>query len=477
MENIIQQIVIETAKNFLNYFESNGMCALDRMTEDLRLISDDMAARILSAIIQASDESLCDAKEERKADGITIRERGVPRTLLTALGLFTYKRTYFDTEAGQVFLLDNILGVSPYERIDAGVSAKLVNTAATHSYGRSAAIIAGDKVSRQSVRNKILNTGEVAYVPEPADYTPEILHIFADEAHISLQNGTKTILPLVTVCAGKRRVCSGRNALIDPLHVHGYGMDKATLWDYVYALCAEKFDLDRVTKVYIYGDGASWIKGGLDVFLNAVYSLDAFHFKKRMRSLFSGEVGSQFTLAAHTAIKKDDKKSFETTAQEMMALALSTIPEGSAREKKAESIIDNIGYILTNWDAIQNSRLPDIIGSCTEAIVSHALAERFSRGPMGWSKNGLAKMAMIRVFVLNGGEIMPADTLAWKYSDKRLRVADKMEKYEDIVRLQQDEIFKDAKNWRWFKVDCKISGKITGTKVALDALSKLRNVI
>jgi len=476
MENIIQQIVTETALNFLNYFEVNGLGSLDKMTGDLKLISDNMAVQTLAAFIKSADKSVCDAKKERKQDGVKVHQRNVSRTLFTALGNFTYERTYFDTEFGKVYLLDSILGVNPYDRIDAGVSAGLVNTAAIHSYGRSASIVTGDNVSRQSAWNKAMNTGEVAYIPERVQCTPGALHIFADEDHVSLQDGTNTIVTLVTVCAGKQSVSKGRNELIEPFHVQGYGMDKDTLWEYVYALCAIKFDMDLVGSVFIYGDGAAWIKGGMDVFPNAIYSLDTFHFRKRMRSLFSGEIGSKSTLKAFAAVSNDDKASFETTANAMLIELMDTMPEGRAKDKKAESVNDNIGFILNNWDAIQNSRLPGVIGSCTEAMVSHVLSERFSRNPMGWSKKGLSKLAMVRIYVLNGGEVTPEDTISWKHSDRRNRVADKIEKYDNIVKLQHEDIFKDAKYWRWFERNNMISGKTTGTKVVLDALGKHRNV-
>jgi len=476
MEDIIQQIVTETAINFLHYFEVNGISALDRMADDLKLISDDMTARTLAAFIESADKSICEAKKQRKQDGVKIHQRNVPRTLFTALGSFTYKRTYFDTESGKTYLLDNILGVNPYDRIDAGVSARLVNTAAMYPYGRSASIVAGGNVSRQSAWNKTMNTGEVAFLPERAGCTPETIHIFADEDHVPLQDGSNTIVPLVTVCAGKQPVSKGRNELIEPFHVQGYGMDKETLWGYVYALCAEKFDMDLVGRVFIYGDGAAWIKGGLDIFPDAVYALDTFHFRKRMRSLFSGEIGSIFTLKAYAAVSNDDKASFEATAKEMMAALLDAMPDGRAKERTAESVNDSIGFILNNWDAILNSRVPGVIGSCTEAMVSHVLSERLSRNPMGWSKKGLSKMAMVRVYALNGGVVTPADTVTWKHSYRRNRVADKIEKYDNIVKLQQEHIFKDAKYWRWFERDRMISGKTSGTKVVLDALGKIKNV-
>jgi hypothetical protein len=476
MENIIQQIVKETALNFIHYFEDNGLSTIDKMTEDLKLISEDMARQTLSAFIESADKSICDAKEERKQDGVTVHQRNVSRSLYTALGNFSYNRTYFDTGFGKVYLLDSILGVNPYDRIDAGVSAKLVNATALHSYGRSASIITDGNISRQSAWNKVMNTGEVAYIPDRVDNTPKALHIFADEDHVSLQDGTNTIVTLVTVCSGKQTISEGRNELVEPFHVQGYGMDKDTLWGYVYALCAEKFEMELVSNVFIYGDGASWIKGGLDVFPNAIYSLDAFHFRKRMRNLFSGEIGSKYTLKAFTAISNDDKVSFETTARAMLSALLDTMPEGYTKMKKAARINDNIGYISNNWESIQNSRLPNVIGSCTEAMVSHVLSARLSRNPMGWSKKGLSKMAMLRVFVLNGCEVSPADTISWKHSDRRNRVVNKLEKYENIVQMQHDEIFKDVKSWRWFESENMISKKTTGTKVALDALGRLSNV-
>jgi len=476
MEKIIHQIVSETVVKYLEYYETTGIVSLDKMSEALKELSDEMALQMLSAFIESADRSICESKSERKNDGITVHERNVPRTVFTSLGSFTYPRSYFKTPVGMSYMLDEMLSVSPYERIDAGVSAKLVNAAALHSYGRSASIVCGDKISRQSAWNKAMNTGEVAYIPEQSQETPETLHIFADEDHVSLQHGNNTIVPLVTVCAGKRAVSKGRNELIEPFHVHGYGLDKETLWNYVYALCAVKYDMSKIEKVHIYGDGASWIKSGTETFSNAIYLLDAFHYRKRMRSLFSGELSSRFALSTYDAIARNDIASFESKVMSLKSLILEKMPDSKARERKLKSIVENSGYILNHWEAIQNTKISGVIGSCTEAMVSHVLSERLSRNPMGWSKRGLSKMAMFRVFVINGGKIEAIDTLSWKYSDKRERVASQVEKYDKIVKLQHDEIFKDAKNWTLFNYDNKISGKTTGSKVALDALGKLRNV-
>mgnify|MGYP000920430634 FL=1 len=435
MRTIIQQILSKATDKFLNYYEENGMKPIALMAEDIKNISDGMAKEIVTTFIESADKSICEAKAERKTDGIKIHEKNVTRTVYTALGDLTYHRTYFNVPGGRSYLLDNILGVTAYERIDSGVSAKLVNHAAIHSYGRSADIVTDGQISRQSVRNKVLNTGEVAYVPEKAEDTPEILHIFADEDHVNLQEGRNAIVPIITVCGGKRYVCKGRNELAEPFHVQGYGMKSRTCWEYVYALCAKKYDMDRVKQVYIYGDGAGWITGYTEVFPDALYVLDEFHFKKRMRGLFAGELCTPFSLAAHRAIQRDDKVLFDRIIQQMLIEVEEKMAEGKERAGKIKRIKENAAYILKHWDGVQNRKRSDTIGSATEAMVSHVLSARLSRNPMGWSREGLSKMSMIRIYVVNGGKIEPKDTVAWKHNSDKCTVITELKKYEAIVKV------------------------------------------
>jgi len=476
METIILQIVQETVRKFMESYEINGIHDLAGMAERFKSISDGMARDVLRTFISSADDALRNAREDRMGDGVKIRESNVPRVLFTALGEFGYNRTYFDTPYGREYILDNILGVTAYERIDSSVNAKLVNHAAMYSYGKSADIVTGGQISRQSVRNKIMNTGEVVYMPEKAKTTPEILHIFADEDHANLQNGKNTIVPLITVCEGKRLVSKDRHELTEPFHIQGYGIKPETLWEYVYALCAQKYDMERVKQVYVYGDGASWIAKFTDVFPGAMHVLDEFHFKKSMKRLFAGEICSQFSLPAYGAVSRNDKAGFDKIIQNMLNEIDEKMMAGKERTARIKAIMENAGYITGHWEATQNMRLAETIGSCTEAMVSHVLSTRISRNPMGWSKEGLSKMSMIRVFVINGGKIEPADTIVWKQNHDKHSVIDKLEKYDAIVKKQQEEILKGAKNWRWFETDDLISGKTTGTRVALDALGSTRKV-
>jgi len=477
MENIILQIVQEKSKKIIEYFQSHGVCGINQMAEELKRLSEEMALEMLTAFIGCADEAICEAKAQRKSDGIKVHERRVPRTTFTVLGEMTYQRTYFDMPNGErKYILDDVIEVAPYERIDSGISAKLVNTAAMYSFGRSADIVTGGQISRQSVRNKIMNTGEVLHIPAKAKKPPEALHIFADEDHVHLQRGGNAIIPLITVCEGKRRLSEGRNELIEAFHVQGYGIKPENFWEYVYALCAEKYDIEHLGKIYIYGDGASWILTGFDYFTSAMHILDEFHFKKRLKKLLAGEICASYAGVIHRVISDNDPARFEKIIDKMLLAVNEKLPEGKVRTGRIKALNDNSKYIRKFWEAIQNMKTPDSIGSCTEAMVSHVLSERFSRSPMGWSKQGLSKTSMIRVFVLNGGKIQPTDTLAWKKYSNKNSVITTHKKYEAIIKAQHDKLFKDVNSWRWFETESQISGKTTGTSVALDALGRMRNV-
>jgi hypothetical protein len=476
MENIILQITVETVKKIIEYYQENGLEAIPQMAEELKKLSDGMAVAMLEAFISSADKALVDAREERMGDGIKIRQSGVSRTLYTALGALTYKRTYFDVKDKREYILDRILGVEAYERVDAGVSARLVNEAAKVSYGRSAEIVAGGQLSRQTVRNKVMNTGEVAHVPCRSANPPESIHIFADEDHVSLQNGKNAIVPLVTVCEGKRGVSEGRSELIEPFHMQGYGIEKASLWEYVYALCNEKYDMSKVGSVYLYGDGAGWIESGLGVFPGATRVLDEFHLKKKLRRLLAGDIGQALAPRARSALAKGDKEKFKETANWIGDVTERLMPDGKELAGRLKAIRDNSSYILTHWEAIRNLKLPGGIGSCTEAMISHVLSERLSRNPMGWSKAGLSKMAMIRVYVMNGGKIEAADVTAGKWEKHKGAVISNIEKYEGIVKKQQEEALKGMKDWGMFECERMIPGKPEGTRVALKLLGKRRKI-
>jgi len=477
MRNSIQQIMSDSFEKIMDYYDTEGIGAIYVMAKALMIISYEMVRKIIRVFIEEADRALCEeAKKERKADGLTIKERGVERTIHTFLGDLTFKRTHFkDKNGGYVYILDHILGIDAYERVDAGVSAEMVNVSSSHSYGESALIVTSGQISRQTAWKKMQEVGEVAYVPERSKDTPEVLHIFADEDHVNLQDGKDTQVPLVTYCAGKKYVSKDRNALIDPVHIQGYGLTPEKHWSYVYSLMAEQYDMKKVRLIFIYGDGANWIKTGFDFFPDAVHVLDEYHLEKRLKSFLSGEICGVFAKRVRDAVARGNAADFQALFYKIEDAVIKGMEPGKGMAKKLKALRSDGAFLLAHWQAILNGRHPLAIGSCTEALVSHVLSKRLSRDPLGWSVSGLAKLSMVRVFCLNGGVVMPWDIGADKTNERK--VINNIKVYEDIVTKQHDEVFKGWRDWTWFDKDDTnlISRKTTGTKVAVYDLLKMRD--
>jgi hypothetical protein len=476
MEHIIHQLVRDFTSAILDETGNFATAGIGETTDRMLRLCKDHAAAIASAALEEMDRTLRAEKPSRKEDGLVIQERDVLRSPLTAIGQLPFRRTYYEDrkDGGYVFLLDHIIGLESYERVCAHLSAKLVQAASGMSFDKSRLSITEGAVSRQTVRNKLLRTAELAFVPEKKGSTPEVLHIFADEDHVAMQSGKSRNVNLVTVSEGSKEVCKGRNGLIDPMHLQGYRIKPEELWGYVAALCEEKYDMPEVKKVYIHGDGADWIKGGTERFMDAVHVLDAYHFNKYMKKLTVGPVCEGYRMVIWKAVKDKDKAGFNRLIGDLVE-EMTRLNEEGVLTKKVMSVRDAGNYILSNWDAIQLRRNPGMQGSCTEAMVSHVLSERLSRNPMGWSEDGLAQMSMLRVYVSNGGCVSEGDMgLSPRCEDRQ--APRYIERYKGLVEAQECEVMSKRRDWGLFEKSSFTMGLVSGTKRAYDSLAKTRYV-
>lgn len=100
----------------------------------------------------------------------------------------------------------------------------------------------------------------------------------------------------------------------------------------------------------------------------------------------------------------------------------------------------------------------DVIGSCTEAQVSHVLSQRLSRNPMGWSEAGANAMTSLRVYVKNGGMVTTED-----FVRKEKRSSELSQHADEIIRSLLD--FKLDRSV--FERDRPRYGKVTHISVIL----------
>ena len=162
-------------------------------------------------------------------------------------------------------------------------------------------------------------------------------------------------------------------------------------------------------RIVLHSDGAKGMKKASEKLMNVVYVMDEFHIVKHLKRLCAGEIGKKYRLARQTCIESGNKEGMRDIKERMLEEVKNYEKTESRIAKEQRRIKEEISYFINNWEAIETRKLGDETGSCTEAQVSHILSERLSRNPMGWSKGGLAKMAMIRIYVKNGGTVTAAD--------------------------------------------------------------------
>ena len=346
------------------------------------------------------------------------------KKMLCSLGEFTYKKTLFKNKktGERTYLLDHYLGIESFARLTEDAQAKMLEEAVQTSYRRAGESTSlTDNVSKGTVKNRLheLQFPKAEY-PEKRKKV-EYLYIDADEDHVPLQfieskgdlktdrngrtiNNVQTKLVYVYEGIEPEAPGSKRYKLVNAHYFSGVyeGKDNENLWEEVYEYIENTYDLDSVKKIYLNADGGSWIKAGKIKIPGIVSVLDEYHINKYLTSMTthlydSAEDGRNLL---RDVIRRGTKMEFVEAVERL---------KDYAEDINAVYRIETgAAYIMSNWTAakIRLNRSTGVIGSSTEGHVSHVLASRMSSRPMGWSKCGADKMARLRAYHWNGGNML-----------------------------------------------------------------------
>lgn len=342
---------------------------------------------LLTACYEQKDAELLADKAGRKEAGLVVERHGDVRQVVTQLGVVSYRRTYYASRSGgYCYPIDQVVGLEGYQRVSSGVCLGLVEAAREMSYTKASRVVTCGQVSKQTVMQKIR---EAQPVVEPVlRQKIAVLHVDADEDHVKLQTGDSRIVPLISVYEGikqngKRGVCK------NVFHCSEFGMKTEDLWEEVLTEMERRYDLTNI-KIYLHGDGAPWIKQGLEWLPNSVFVLDRYHMNKALKGAVSGierKSGCQYEYHLRQALDEGDRDYFCSVRDSLLA----RWPE---REK---TILENSNYLLDHIEAIRiyNTDPEARKGGATEPHVSHVLSSRLSSRPMGWSSKTLKKFVPI----------------------------------------------------------------------------------
>nr|WP_281240893.1 ISLre2 family transposase [Sporolituus thermophilus] len=184
----------------------------------------------------------------------------------------------------------------------------------------------------------------------------------------------------------------GRRALKNPVYLSSVDKEADEFWEYVWEEANKRYDLDRIEKIYVIGDGAAWIQCARIVFPKAEFILDKFHLMKYVRQAVGGNKELSKTLLGALRFGNFEK------AQEVIEKLLKSATTASRKQ----AIIQSWGYIRSNWEGITRIYSYKEIKCSAEGHISHVLSARMSSRPMGWSREGAKHMAYIRVCQANG---------------------------------------------------------------------------
>ena len=277
-------------------------------------------------------------------------------------------------------------------------------------------------VSKQTVKNKIHGltipkNEEKAECKKVVDY----LYIDADEDHVSLQfherkgdlkksdNHQKNnclITKLVYVYEGIENESpkSKRHCLTEPYYFCSVSREEenTAFWDEIYEYLDNHYELSKVKNIYVNSDGGSWIKAGVKRIAGVTHVLDEFHLEKYLTKLTSHMKDSQSDAMEQlrTTIREGTKNEFTELTKKLEGYLIGEA--GKVRMEEART------YIQSNWTAakLRLQHRDGVKGSSTEGHVSHVLSDRMSSRPMGWSVTGACKMAKLRAYTLNGGDML-----------------------------------------------------------------------
>lgn len=355
-------------------------------------------------------------------------EKDSKKQLVTSLGTVYFTKTLFkDRKTGKMeYLLDRILGLEKHERMTEDAVAAMLEEAVQTSYRRGGEESSLEAtVSKQTVKAKLhgLEFPKGTNGPEKKKEV-EYLYIEADEDHVSLQfreqkgdlaksrNGQKNnclTTKLVYVHEGIEPEApqSKRYKLINPHYFCRVcdGKDNEAFWDEIYEYINAHYEMEKVKKIYLNADGGGWIETAKTRIKGLSYVLDGFHLQKYLIRLISHMKDSADDAYRELgrAIRRGTKEDFCKIVERLK----NALPEESV-ESGTRRLEESRHYILENWGAarLRLMHKDGVTGSSTEGHVSHVLSSRMSSRPMGWSRKGAAKMAQLRAYYYNGGDML-----------------------------------------------------------------------
>lgn len=253
MNNIIQ-LIAEKVKDTIG--ESvievlEGDTKLDNIVDSVGEIVNNIGLDTLNAIIDELNDIV---KKSPERSGIYhVHKSNVSGTLVTRFGELEFNRAYYKNirDKNYVYILDELLGIEKYERVEGNLKGEILDKAVDVSYQKAAELSTPAYLTRETVKNIIRENGKIDNLDLKIEEKKEVdtLYIEADEDHVSLQTGKNKEMKLIYVYDNKTEVSKDRIKLENIRYFTGE-MKPEEIWTEVATYLDESYDLDKVENIY-----------------------------------------------------------------------------------------------------------------------------------------------------------------------------------------------------------------------------------
>lgn len=298
-------------------------------------------------------------------------------------------------------------------------------------------------------------------IPQSEGKIVPYLFIEADGTMIALQREEtrRAEVKVGIAYEGWREVSKDRYKVTEKTAYSGI-MDGDRFWEGFSLALAKTYDLSRIGKLIVGGDGASWVKEGAGL-LGGIYQLDKFHLKRAiLQGLAHDPLGAEVYQACITGeIEKADRLLLEA--------------QQKTDADRGSEIMELRGYLMSNCYGLRDYRLEvdddNLRGlGAIEGNVDKLVANRMKKRGMSWTIKGAQRMARL-ISLREMGQIYHWITHQDTSEDKRLSkkevIKSKVRKRRDTgawLKAEMPALYGPHQNHYWVKalhaLTCQILG-------------------
>ena len=343
------------------------------------------------------------------------------RTIMTVFGEVTYKRTeYIERSTRKPYCyVDRKIKLRSRERFDCTVQSLIVETYANQNSMIKVGQLVGDRIAgayslnsnrkqytipRQTVYNILHRLHTIKVAATPVNETPDTLYVMADEKYIYLQGEDRSIHKYPKAMTKVAVVFEGRTKVSKDAKIPRYQLDNPYVfastqdrfWESFHDQLNIRYDLTQVRKIYLLGDGASWIVAGAHSLstqhTKVSYALDKFHANQAIQRITKDKA---YTTLLTNYMITNMKNEFTQLVDSLLEL----YPD------RVKAITEQKKYILTHWSHIQTMYKTVKIGCAMEQAIYHIIASVFSNVPKAYTRQNIETYLSNRVNHLNACDL------------------------------------------------------------------------